>query len=345
MRVTLRDVAAASGVHTSTVSRVLRGDVQRVRPETVKRVRAHAAAMGYSADHWAASLRSGRTNIIGMLVPRITDVVLATVFESFEEEAAKNGYLVLVASTWDEADKRRAAVARFVDRRVDGIVIADSRLNDADINAFAGSGPPVLLVSRRTAELPFVTGDDYGGGAQAGTHLASTGVRNVTIISGPDYASTSRDRVAGCFEAFTASAADARVEVVSAGFDVDSGRRAMEEVIARGLPEGIFVVNDFAAIGAMSALTQAGVRPGHDIAVVGYNDIPISAQLPVPLSSVRADLSAMGRVAFQRTRELVETGAASSSFVETELIVRESSGWGPRSGQTAPVTGLGRPTA
>ena len=327
MRVTLKDVAAASGVHTSTVSRILRGDVQRVRPETVARVRAHAAAMGYSTDLWAASLRSGRTNVIGMLLPRVTDVVLATVFEAFEEEAARSGYLVLVASTWDEADKRREALARFVDRRVDGIVIADARLNDSAVEEFARFGPPVLLVSRRTAGLPFVSGDDRGGGAQAGAHLAGLGVARVAVIAGPDYASTSRDRVRGFRDAFEASGVRASIDVVPAGFDVGSGRTAMEKIIATELPDAVFVINDFAAIGAMSALTRAGIRPGHDVAVVGYNDIPISSELSVPLSSVRADLSAMGRLAFQRMRDLVETGKAESAFVDTQLIVRASSEW------------------
>ncbi|TQJ30742.1 LacI family DNA-binding transcriptional regulator [Microbacterium sp. SLBN-146] len=328
-RATLRDVALASGVHVSTVSRILRGDSERVRPDTIVRVRAHADALGYSADRWAASLRSGRTNLIGMLVPRITDIVLATVFEAFEEEAARNGYLVLVASTWDAADRRAAALARFVSQRVDGIVIGDSRLNDDEVEDFARSGPPVLLISRRTADLPFVTGDDYGGGAQAGHHIADVGAKSARVIAGPDYASTSRDRVAGFSDAFLGRGDGRHVEVLPAGFDLDSGRRAMERVIEAGVPDAVFVVNDFAAIGAMSTLHRAGIVPGRDIAVVGYNDIPISAQLPVPLSSVRADLSAMGRTAFQSMRSLIDTKTTESVFVETKLVVRESSSLSP----------------
>ncbi|TXK18669.1 LacI family DNA-binding transcriptional regulator [Homoserinibacter sp. GY 40078] len=324
-RVTLRDVAAASGVHLSTVSRVIRGDTTRIRPETVARVWKHAGSLGYRTDLWAASLRSGRTNIIGMLVPRITDVVLATVFESLEEEAARNDYLVLVASTWDASDKRRAALERFVARRVDGVVIADAQVSDSDVQEIADRGLPVLLVSRRTGELPFVNGDDRGGGAQAGEHLAQLGARDVVVIGGPDYASTSRDRAGGFVDAFRRAAPDGEVRVIPAGFDVESGSRVMQGLVEDGRPDGVFVVNDFAAIGAMSTMVNAGIRPGRDIAVVGYNDIPISSRLATPLSSVRADLPAMGRAAFHAIRQLIDGQAVESTFVATELVVRESS--------------------
>jgi LacI family transcriptional regulator len=326
-RVTLRDVAAASGVHVSTVSRILRGDTSRVRPNTVDSVRGHAAALGYRADPWAASLRSGRTNIIAMIVPRITDVVLANAFEAFEAEAASNGYLSVVASSWDDTTKRAEVVDRFVDQRIDGVVIADARIADRYLEELVGRGLPVLQMSRRSGSFSYVAGDDFSGAAQAGKHIGELGAENVVVLGGPEYASTSTLRVDGFIQGYE-SVSGGRLEARSAGFDLESGYRAMVEVLNRGTPDAIFVVNDFAAIGALSEITRRGLVPGRDIAVVGYNDIPVSAHLATPLSSVRSDLGEMGRTAFSVMRDMIDGNPVSNVLIDTRLIIRESSaGW------------------
>jgi LacI family transcriptional regulator len=323
--VTLRDVAAATGVHVSTVSRILRGDRDRVRPETVDRVLSHAAEVGYTANRWAASLRSGRTKVLGMLVPRITDVVLATVFEAFEQAAAQDGFMSLVASTRDVQDNRAEGIRRFLDQRVDGIVVADARLTDPDLLEIHATGKPLVLASRRTEGIPFVVSDDVGGGRLAGRHVAESGVGRVAVIAGPAYASTATERTQGFLAGLEEHGGPHDVTVRHSGFDLDAGRTTMEELLAEGVPDAVFAVNDFAAIGAMSTLARHGLLPGRDVAVVGYNDIAISGELPVPLTTVRADLDAMGRLAFESTRRLIEGEEVEDHLVPTELVVRESS--------------------
>lgn len=324
-RVTLRDVAAECGVHVSTVSRVLRGDRSRISTATVERVERTAAELGFTVDRWAASLRSGRTGTVGMLVPRITDVVLATVFESLEAAAAASGYQALVASTWEDPERRAAAIKRFREQRVDAIVVADARADDPELEALRQQGVPLLLVSRRSGTLPWVTGDDRGGGELAGRHAAATGALSVAVVAGPDFASTAVDRTAGFLSALAEDGIDREVVVQPSGFDLDSGRRAMTEILVRTTPEAVFVVNDFGAIGAMSALVAHGLRPGVDVSVVGYNDIAMAAALPVPLTSVRSDLHAMGQEAFARLRELIDGQEVEDLTIPTTLVVRESS--------------------
>jgi LacI family transcriptional regulator len=323
--VTLRDVAAATGVHVSTVSRILRGDRDRVRPETVERVLNHAAEVGYTANRWAASLRSGRTKVLGMLVPRITDGVLATVFEAFEQEAAQAGFMSLVASTRDVQENRAEGIRRFVEQRVDGIVVADARLSDPELLEIHATGKPLVLASRRTAGIPFVVSDDVGGGRLAGRHVAESGARRVAVLAGPEYASTATERTEGFLAGLAESGDGHDVTIRHSGFDLEAGQASMEELLREGTPEAVFAVNDFAAIGAMSTLARHGLQPGKDVAVVGYNDIAISAELLVPLTSVRADLDAMGRLAFESICGVIEGREVQDHLVPTELVVRASS--------------------
>ena len=325
-RVTLKDVADRSGFHVSTVSRVLRGDAARISPETIAAVEQVAAGMGYQLNRWAASLRSGRTGIIGVLVPRITDIVLATVFEAIESEAAESGQQAVVSSTWDSLEARGARIDRYLGERVDGLIIADARLVDPPLRKLQADGFPIMLVSRGSRSLPSITGNDRAGGAAAATHLMERGRRNIAIIAGPKYATTAAHRSDGFRAAAAAAGQSINPEwVVESGFDVAGGRHAMRELLRRGSPDAVFAVNDFAAIGAMGVLKDNGLVVGKDVAVVGYNDIPIAAELTVGLTSVRVDLERMGRLAFQALTERINGGTPKSVRLEPELIPRASS--------------------
>jgi LacI family transcriptional regulator len=314
------------GVHVSTVSRVLRQDPGRIGEETAARIIVAAKELGFQNNRWAASLRSGKTKTIGVLVPRITDVVLATVFEAIERRAAIAGYQAVVSSTWDDSTSRDEQIRRYIGERVDGLIIGDARIRDPALTQLARDGLPLVLVSRASRGFPSIAGDDRRGGGMVAEHLFDSGCRNLAVIAGPDYARTAVDRVSG----FVAGARRRGLEVdrafqVASTFDVKGGKEAMERILAIGVPDGVFAVNDFASIGAMSALRDHGLMPGRDVAVVGYNDIDLSAQLMVPLTSVRIPLEEMGRRAADAMLELLATGVTRSVRLKPVLVVRESS--------------------
>lgn len=126
---TLADVATAAGVHPSTASRAL-GAGTGISPRTVERVRAVAGDLGYRPDPAASSLRTRRSGLIGVLVPRLTDIVLATIYEGLDAAAAEAGYQTFVANTSDDPEVRRRRLRALLDRRVDGLVLGDARLDD-----------------------------------------------------------------------------------------------------------------------------------------------------------------------------------------------------------------------
>lgn len=326
-QVTLRNVADKAGVHVSTVSRVLREERGRIKPETADRVVAVAQELGFQRNRWAASLRSGKTGVLAVLVPRITDVVLATVFESIESKAAQVGYQAVVSSTWDDPTSRDHQIRRYLGERVDGLIIGDARIRDPALSQMTREGVPFLLVSRPSRGYPSVAGRDRYGGRLAANHLLDRGTRNLAVIAGPDYASTAVERAGGFVTAARLRGVEiSRDAIVPSTFDVVGGRVAMQKILARSQPDGVFAVNDYAAIGAMGALREAGLVPGEDVAVVGYNDIDVSAQLSVPLTSVRTPLEQLGALAVEGMLELLSTGATRSVRLTPQLIPRQSTG-------------------
>ncbi|TDQ55421.1 LacI family DNA-binding transcriptional regulator [Actinorugispora endophytica] len=324
--VRMSDVARATGVHITTVSRALRGS-EGVGNATAERVRRAARELGYLPHPAAASLRTGRSKMIGVVVPRLTDLVLATVYEGIEEGSAAAGYQAVVANSGDDRAVQRLRVEALLGARVDGLILGDARTDSPLVGELVERGVTTVLTSRRLPGVPSVTCDDPLGGALAAEHLLGLGHRRVAVIAGEPYASTGIERTAG----FLRACADAGVDVpadrvLNSRFDVRGGREAAEALLALSpRPTALFAVNDFAAIGAMGAIRDAGLRVGDDIAVVGYNDVPLASELPVALTTVRSPMRAMGREAARTLVRLIAGEDVESARLRPELRVRASS--------------------
>ncbi|WP_106213446.1 LacI family DNA-binding transcriptional regulator [Kineococcus rhizosphaerae] len=323
----LADVAAAAGVHPSTASRAL-GAGTGISARTVERVRAVAAELGYRPDPAASSLRTRRSGLIGVLVPRLTDIVLATIYEGLDATAAEAGYQTFVANTSDDPEVRRRRLAALLDRRVDGLVLGDARLEDDLLPEISARGLPYVLVSRRSRGHLSVTTDDLAGGRLAARHLLQLGHRHVGVVAGQPFSSTGVERTQGFRAEFAAAGHPVPDDLVVRGpYDVPSGHAAALRLLAaRPRPTAIFAVNDFNAIGVMGALRETGLQVGRDVAVVGYNDVSIAAELPVPLTTVRSAMVEMGRQGMSRLLARAAGSPVRSLRLRPELVARESSG-------------------
>lgn len=288
-RVTILDVAAEAGVSKSTVSRILDERLPRSDSETARRVRQVAARLGYVRDVSAASLRRGQTNTIGVIVPRLTDTVMAMLYEALARACARSGRFAIVATTDDEPRADRAAAQTLLQRGVDGLVLSTARDGDDFTQELEDRGVPYVLALRSDGRSLASVGDDRLGGYLATRHLIDLGHRRIGIIAGPGYASSSRGRLEGYRQALAEAGigADAGL-VIESTFGIDSGTEAAERLMRLPVPPtALFAVNDNTAIGALSALARLGLSVPGDISLVGYNDIPIVGRLPTPLTSVR----------------------------------------------------------
>lgn len=288
--VTLKDVAAASGVSISTVSRVLDDRTPPSRSQTAEKVRRIADELGYRRNMFASGLRRGATGTIGVLVPRLTDHVMALMFEAIERTARARGSFAVVATCGDDPVEEKRATETLLDRNVDGLILATARLDDTLPASLRERGVPHALVLRTDGVSPSALGDDEAGGYFAARHLVDLGHRDIAVITGPWFTSSARDRLAGARRALAEGGIDLSDErVISTGYGIESGHIAGREFLAEtaSRPTAIFAANDNLAIGVVAAASAAGLVVGRDVSVVGYNDIPLAAMLPVPLTSVR----------------------------------------------------------
>ena len=328
--VTLRTLADRLGLSVSTVSRVLHAkpdeSVRAASGATVERIRKLADELGYRPNPHATSLRTRRSNLVGVLVPRLSDIVLATIYEGIEEAAAENGLSTFVTNTRDVPEVQRARTDMVLGRRVDGLIFGDAYIDASFLAGIAARGVPFVLVSRRAGEHPSVTCDDYLGGRLAAEHLLSLGHRDVAVIAGEPYASTGIDRTAGFVDTYRAAGAEIpAARIVESRFDAAGGRTATESLLAQGkAPSAIFAVNDFAAIGAIGAARDHGLAVGDDIAVVGFNDTPLAAELPVPLTTIRSPMHEMGYRGLTKLAALMRGEQVESERLAPTLMVRAS---------------------
>jgi LacI family transcriptional regulator len=330
-RPTLRTVADLAGVHVSTVSRVLNGSahagVRTAGHDTARRIRDIAERLGYTPNPHATGLRTSRSHLVGVLVPRLVDLVLATVYEGIEQASASFGYSTFVANTGDNPEAQRQRTEMILARRVDAMIFGDAYVDARFLDGINDRGVPFVLVSRHAGDYPSVTCDDYRGGQLAAEHLLDLGHRRVAVVAGEPYASTGIDRTAGFVDTFAAAGiAVPASRIAHSHFDTAGGRDAMQRLLrGRTTPTAVFVVNDFAAIGAMGALRDAGLLVGTDVAVLGFNDVPLAAELPIGLSTIRSPMHEMGvRAVHLLMRRLAGEDVASERLTPT-LVARASS--------------------
>jgi LacI family transcriptional regulator len=306
-RITIHDVAAAAGVSKSTVSRILDERLPRSESAAAQRVRKVAAELGYVRDVSAASLRRGKTSTVGVIVPQLTDTVMAMIYESLARACQKVGKFAIVATTEDDPEGDQRATETLLGRGVDGLIIATARIGDHFTQELRERNVPFVLTNRTDGVGPASLGDDEMGGYLATRHLLDLGHREIGLIAGPADASSSADRQKG----FRKAMLEAGIPVVEkwimpSGVAVDHGWDAASKLMSFvQRPTAIFAVNDMIAIGAMSYLASIGLSVPDDVSIVGYNDIPIVRHLATPLTTVRVPFDQIATAAV----ELLETSA------------------------------------
>ena len=330
--VTLKDLASELGLHSSTVSRILHSDTNGARGaasvKTAERVRALARKMGYSPDPQATSLRTRHTHLLGVVVPRLSDLVLAMMYEGIDLAAAEAGYSTFVMNSHDDQDIQRQKTEVMLARRVDGLIFGDAHLDGRLLAELSSRKVPFVLMNRRVPGYPSATCDDVRGGELVADHLWSSGHRVVSVIAGEPYASTGVDRLGGFVNRWRELGGEIpESAAVWSRFDTVGGREAAEEILRNDSrrPTAIFAVNDFAAIGAMGALRSRGLQVGTDMAVVGFNDTSLAAHLPISLSSVHSPMLEIGRAAVQLLLRVLAGERVESIRLVPTLCVRESS--------------------
>ncbi|MCD5974824.1 LacI family DNA-binding transcriptional regulator [Pseudomonas quasicaspiana] len=328
---TLRGIAQQLNVHVSTVSRVLNGTLDHAgraaSKDTIERIRALAASLDYQPNTHARTLKTRHSREIAILVPRLSDLVLATVYEGIDETASARRYTSFVANTFDRPERQRELAERALARNVEGLIISDVHCTPEPgfLEELAERHVPFVLVSRRRGQHCSVTSDDEMGGRLAAEHLFAQGHTNVAVIAGEVHSSNSSERTASFVDYYRERGIDIAPKYIVPGqFDSQVGFSTGEYLLSLPQPPtAIFAVNDFLAIGLFGALRNRGLVAGRDIAVIGYNDTPLAAHLQ--LTSISTSMHAQGVRAVETLLQRIAGEPVQSHRFPAVLIVRDSS--------------------
>ncbi|KIF76931.1 LacI family transcriptional regulator [Streptomyces sp. 150FB] len=323
MRVTIADVAREARVSKTTVSRVIntKSDVDRT---TAARVRAVIAELGYVPSSGAVGLARGSSRTVGMLVPSLTWPWMGEVLQGVVDTVEAAGYGLLLFTCNRGADSVERFTSQVSARAFDGLLVVEPENTLDTIIGLHRKGLPVVLIDDRgqhPEDFPSVVTTNHEGGASAARHLLAGGRSKPLVITGPAHFGCVRDRLAGFVEVLPAE------HVVVGEFTEASGRSAIERIIAEGADfDSVFAQNDVSAAGALRALRAAGRTVPDDIAVVGFDDIPMARHTEPPLTTVGQPTRAMGETAARMLLgHLGGTPAPDEPVVlRTDLVVRES---------------------
>jgi LacI family transcriptional regulator len=324
--VTVTDVARAAGVSASTVSRIVNGTA-RVADDKRLAVEAAIARMNYRPNLHARSLKMGTSMTIGMLTQDIESPFLARVIRGFEEALRGTGYApIIVSGHWNEKEEIER-VGLLMARRIDGLVVLYGELSDAQLLEISRR-QPVVASGRRLQgrNLKTLQLDHEQGGYLAACHLLRLGHRRIAHISGPAAHQDAIDRYAGFVRAHREYGVEVDRGIVFQGDFLESGGvLAMNRLLDCGKNfTAVFAANDQSAMGARLVMHRRGIRVPEDVSLMGFDDIPATAYLTPPLTTVRQPFFDTGFYLAQSLLGMLGHDVGELAVPTMELVIRES---------------------
>lgn len=320
---TIRDVAAAAGVSTATVSKFLNG-LQRFTPQVEARITEVIAELGYRANQQARSMVTGQTRSFGLAVQDVRNPHFANIIKGANRIALEKDYNLLVVDVQERAAHERHLLEALAGR-VDGLIVS-SRLPDESLQWLSELGKPVVFFGRRDAPgIRCVRTDGQRAAYMLGRHLVDTGRKRITYLGFPS-ARWNGERLAGLTEALSESGLTPKVHSVSLP-TMEGGQCEASGLLLSGLrPDAVVCYNDLVAIGLMHEAQALGIRVPQDLAIAGFDDIPVAAFMHPALTTVNMRSEEQGEAAMRLMLEAVQGAPADARdlMLEPRLVPRAS---------------------
>lgn len=333
-RVTIHDIAAASGFTASTVSRALQND-ERISDATRIIIESFAVKMNYRSNAVASSLRTGKSKMIGVVIPLFNRTFFASIIGGIETVMKKTGYSVMICQSNDDYESEKAAISALIRARVDGIAIsiAAQTKNFDHIQTIKNEQIPLILFDRTYDEIGGhqVMIDDFKGAKEATLHLIEQGCRKIAYFAGLQHITMQKNRTLGYKAALAEKgiAFEDKLMIIS-HLKEGSGDNAVNFLYENGVEfDGIFAASDYSAVAAMQNLQKRGVEIPKSVAIVGFSDEPFTALVTPALSTVNQHTNQMGQAVANLFMSLFENKIqpklVNKIILEPELIIRTSS--------------------
>ncbi|WP_298732490.1 LacI family DNA-binding transcriptional regulator [uncultured Chitinophaga sp.] len=333
---TIKDIAKALGLSTSTVSRALR-DSHEISTETKQLVLEYATRINYHPNPIALSLKEKRSRSIGVIVAEIANSFFSQAINGIESVAYDKGYNVIISQSHESYDKEVMTLQYLASRSIDGLLISVSTATQdlQHLRTLHERGFPIVFFDRIVEDINThkVMVDNFRGAYDATMHLIKQGYRNIAAISNSEHLSITRERVAGYSEALAQKNIKTRKSMIKYCFHGGMILSEVEEAITQLIktnprPDAIFTSSDKLTTGCMRVLKKKGLRIPDDIAVVGFSNSDLIELLDPPLTVVRQPAFEMGQVATELLLQLIESKRPVKEFerkiLATNLIVQQS---------------------
>lgn len=328
---TIKDVAREAAVSVASVSRALNGG-RGVTSGTGQRIREVAKRLRYIPDAAAQALITRRTNTIGALLPDLYGEFFSELIRGIDLAARSRGLHLLVSSSHDNADDAAAAL-RALHGRVDGLLLMSPHADAEFLHQNLPVNLPTVLMNSGvdSGEYNTLCVDNDAGARLMVEHLLAQGHRRIAFIQGPAGNRDASERELGYRQALSSLAPDSPVIVLAGDFSEASGYRAGQKIMAmRSRPDAVFAANDMMAIGCMASLHEAGMRIPDDIAIGGFDDVPMARYVSPPLTTIQIRIDELGGQAMRMLGDQIDNPGTDKAFkhhrVATEIVVRTSSG-------------------
>jgi DNA-binding LacI/PurR family transcriptional regulator len=302
-KTTIYDIAKALDITAATVSRALNNN-PKISEITRKLVLETAAKMNYKQNRLAQSLRSGKSNNVGVIVPRIDSNFFASVIRGIEEELHPEGYHVIICQTNEEETRQSEKITTLLNAQVDGIIMSISNVsaeNDHVIETVVAKNVPLIFFDRKKEMqgVSSVTINDFEGGYLATKNLIEQGCKRIAHLTGDQSLEIFENRNKGYKKALLDSGLACNEDYVfQTKSNVDAGRQAVERLLSLNpQPDGIFSSSDFAALGAIQELRERGIKIPEDFCVFGFGNEPFTRFMELSISSVDQSPLEMGKMA------------------------------------------------
>ncbi|MBW4624653.1 MAG: substrate-binding domain-containing protein [Brasilonema octagenarum HA4186-MV1] len=333
-RISIQDIARRAGVSHSTVSRALR-DNSVISPKVREEIKQLAREMNYVPNAIAQSLLSSRTNTIGVVVTSIADPFFAEVVEGIEQVARSAGLSVVLSASHRDVEEEIAAINNFNRRRVDGILVADSRTGKQHMKQLAQIAMPTVLINSQSKEqsqmFHSVEIDDRLGGKLAVEHLVSLGHKRIGYLGVGDHSKSNQQRLEGYRMALSEANLSPMSVVVAISdedniraSDVATGQQMLPKLVTAGVT-GIFCYNDMVAVGALLACQELGISVPQDLSLVGFDGIALSGYVTPPLTTICQPMLEIGCSAMQMLLDLLQEKTVENRVLSPFLVQRGSS--------------------
>lgn len=329
---TIKDIALALNLSTSTVSRALR-NASDVNAATRNAVKTLAEELDYQPNKLALSLQKRQTNSIGVIIPNL-DYVLATMVKGIDEVALEAGYTVMVCQSDESFGREIVNTNRLLESLVDGFIVSVSSETKVfeHIKKIQNKKIPLVLFDRviNSISAPKVRLDNIDGGVQATQHLINQGYKKIAILAGPENLNISNKRMEGYLQTLKSNKIKADKHfIVHCDFNQQYAYEATKELIAlKNRPDAIFTISDRMAIGAMLAIKEKGLQMPKDIGLVGFNNEPITGLVTPSISSVEIYAYEIGKATAKLYIEMLhseENIAEREIVIKPKLFIRSSS--------------------